>query len=169
SLTRPGKTDHDFDPSLGHDLEALLHRSGVAHGHEAGIDAFTGDLLDGFHHVLGRRVYGVGGSEMPGELQLRVHDVDADDRIGTCDRRPLDGVEPDATTANHGDTLTCPDFCRVHNRAKPGSDRTSDEGREVERKILSHLDCRCLGHDDVRTVGGWTVVIDRFAVAVESG
>ena len=94
----------------------------MSHGHPGGrpapirlereVRAAAGDLLHPLDRGLRARVDGVGGAELPGEVERRVLDVHRHDRRGAGQPGALDDVDADAAAADHGHAVAGADTAR---------------------------------------------------------
>ena len=119
--------------------ERLLGGLLQADGLEGVVHAAAGELAHLADRVALRRVDGVGGAELAGQLELRLEHVDGDDLAGAGDGGALDAVEADAAAPDHGDGGAGLDLGGVEHRADAGGDAAADQRGPVERHVLADL------------------------------
>lgn len=147
--TSRGRSDPDDDTgaSLARRIVGLLDRLWQAHGLEGEVDAESASqFAHRFDRVAVLRIDHVGRSETPGEFQLLRHRVDRDDLHGSGNACGLDDIQPDAAAAEDRDRVAGGHVARVEDRAESGDHSTSDQGGELQRKVLRDLHYRPLGH-----------------------
>ena len=92
-------------------------------------------------------VDGVGGAELPRELELRGLHVDGDDLARARDAGALDHVQADATAPDDRDGVARCDVGGVQRGTDAGEHPASEQGREPEREVVGDLHDADRGHD----------------------
>lgn len=104
------------------------HDRGHARRLERDVDALaSGELPHRIDRIGRRGVDDVGCPEPSGEIELGRHHVHRDDAFGACDPRALQGRQPDAAEADHGDRGTGADPGGVDRGADAGGDAASQQ------------------------------------------
>ncbi len=111
---------------LSDGLEGVVHAAARHLSHR-----LDGVILLGVHHV--------GGAELARQVQLAVQGVDGNDPGSAGNGGPVDGREPDAATADHGDGAARLNLGGVNDGSDPGRHAAADEGGPIQRHVLPDL------------------------------
>jgi hypothetical protein len=139
----------DRGAALAQHVHRHPSRGAGAVGLEGPLRAAAGEGLHALDRVLGPRVHGVGGAELPREVERGGLDVHRHDGGGPGQARALHGVEADAAAADDHHAVA-----RLHarveqHRAHAGGDAAADERQRGEVETGGRRYASGLGHHRV--------------------
>ena len=128
--------DDPADPRRAEDPDRLTQRVGTARALERIGHPARGDLAHRLDDVACACVDRVRRSELGGERQARLVEVDDDDRLALRDLRPHDRRQADAAGAEDRDRRSRRRRERVEDRAGARLDAAAERGDELERDVV---------------------------------
>jgi hypothetical protein len=99
--------------------------------------------------VLAGRIDQVRRAELLGEPELVLGHVHRNHDLGSRNDRPLDDIESNAATADHGGTIARTQTGGVEHSPEPGQDRATNHGRAIQRYLSIDLQDAHLRSDAV--------------------
>ena len=135
------QADDDRGPPGPDRFPGSLDRVLEADRLEGVVGATVGQVADGCRRVDARNgLDGLGGAELPSELELLRARIHGHDRRGSGQARALDDVQPDAAAAPDGHARLRLDLGGANDRSVARDDRTAAESRHLEVDVAADPD-----------------------------